>query len=277
MELKRILVATDLTKTANNSIEHAVVIAKKANAAIDLLHIVDSNTESALERDGLGPEHLTASMQVQCDNIKDEHGIESDYILHEGNIFEGIPFIASKGDHQLLVIGTHGVKGLRQNLFGANILKVVKNTPIPALIVQGEHEPWANLDKIIFPVGGHATFESNINATCLLAKLFGSEVEIYSVDRPGEDPTPQLMVNVDAAKASFKKCGIPFCEVNEAPTVYSVGYAKQTIEHAQNVNAGLVAIMSVSSKEHYYFAQADKERILTNEARIPVLCSGDTA
>ena len=276
MELKRILVATDLTKTADNSIEHAIVIAKKANAAIDLLHIVDSNTESALERDGLGPEHLTTSMQVQCDNIKDEHGIESDYILHEGNIFEGIPFIASKGDHQLMVIGTHGVRGLRQNLFGAHILKVVKHTPIPALIVQGEHEAWTSLEKIIFPVGGHETFESNINSTCMLAKLFGSEVEIYSVDRPGETPSPQLKLNVEAAKAAFQKCGIPYTEVHEVPTVYSVGYAKQTIEHAVKVKAGLVTIMSVSTKEHYYFAQADKERILTNEARIPVLCSGDT-
>ena len=277
MELERILVATDLTKTANMALQHAIVIAKKANAAIDLLHIVDNNTTSALERDGLGPEHLKESMQVQCDHIKDEQGLESAYILHEGNIFDGIPFIAAKGEHQLMVLGTHGVRGLRQNLFGADILKVVKNTPIPSLIVQGEHTPWENINTIVFPVGGHPTFDSKIQATCMLAKLFGSEVEIYSVDRPGAEASVQLLANIESSKAAFNKCGIPFTEINEAPTVYSVGFAKQTIDHAQKTNADLITIMSVSSKEHYYFAQADKERLLTNDARIPVLCSGDTA
>jgi nucleotide-binding universal stress UspA family protein len=276
MELERILVATDLTKTANTALQHAIVIAKKANAAIDLLHIVDNNTTSALERDGLGPDDLTESMQVQCDHIKDEHGLESDFILHEGNIFEGIPFIAAKGDHQLMVLGTHGVRGLRQNLFGADILKVVKNTPIPSLIVQGEHTPWENIDKIVFPVGGHDTFKSKIKATCMLAALFGSEVEIYSVDRPGEEPSPKLLNNIESAKAAFTECGILFKDVHEDPTVYSVGFAKQTIAHAEKINADLIAVMSVSSKEHYYFEQADKERLLTNDARIPVICSGDT-
>ena len=275
MDLKRILLATDLTKTANNAVQHAVVLAKRANAAIDLLHIVDNNTTSALERDGLAPEHLEQSMQAQCDILKAEHGIDSNYILQEGNIFEGIPFVAAKGEHQLMVLGTHGVRGIRQNLFGADILKVVKNTPIPSIIIQGDHAVWDDIKKIIFPVGGHESFIDQINATCMIAKLFGSEIEIFSVDRPGAVASPQLEENMKKAKAAFKQCGLSFKQTSQDPTVYSVGFAKQTIEHASNVGAQLITIMSVSSKEHYYFAQADKERILTNDASIPVLCSGN--
>lgn len=51
--------------------------------------------------------------------------------------------------------------------------------------------------------------------------------------------------------------------------------ARQTIRYAQATKAGIISIMSVPTREHYYFAQADKEEMLTNEFRIPVLCSSD--
>lgn len=277
MELKRILVATDLTEAADMAVQHAALIAKKAGAAVDLLHIVDKNSASNLAREGLTAEDLVEGMRNKCAKIKEQHGLESEFILHESDIFEGIPFIASKGEHQLMVIATHGVKGIRQNLFGAFILKVVRDTPIPTIIVQGEHPVWKNIDRIVFPVGGHETFDNKIDATCLIAGLFGSEVSIYAVERPGEEPSIKTLSNIEKAKSTFTNAGVAFREVKEDPTVYSVGYAKQTIEHAKSSNADLIAIMSVSSKEHYYFAQADKERILTNESRIPVMCCADTA
>lgn len=277
MELKRILVATDLTEAAEKAVEHAAAIAQKANAAVDLLHIVDKNTASNLAREGLTAEDLVTGMREKCEKIKEAYGLESEFILHESDIFEGIPHIAGKGDHQLMVIATHGVKGLRQNLFGAFILKVVRDTPIPSIIVQEGHTAWSDLERIVFPVGGHDTFQNKIDATCMIAKLFGSTVSIYSVSRPGEQPSVQMLNNIEQAKNAFEKAGVSYHEVKEDPTVYSVGYAKQTIEFAKTSGADLITIMSVSSKEHYYFAQADKERILTNEAKIPVMCCGDTA
>jgi hypothetical protein len=33
--------------------------------------------------------------------------------------------------------------------------------------------------------------------------------------------------------------------------------------------------MSVPTREHYYYAQADKQEILTNKHHIPVLCTSD--
>jgi hypothetical protein len=35
----------------------------------------------------------------------------------------------------------------------------------------------------------------------------------------------------------------------------------------------MIAMMSVSSEEYHYFAQQDKENLLTNETGIPVLCA----
>jgi len=47
------------------------------------------------------------------------------------------------------------------------------------------------------------------------------------------------------------------------------------LQYANNVNADLIAIVSVESKEYYNIADADKQAILTNDHNIPVLCTSD--
>ena len=44
----------------------------------------------------------------------------------------------SQKGHALMVVGTHGPKGLRQSLLGADILKLVRHVHIPSLVVQAE-------------------------------------------------------------------------------------------------------------------------------------------
>jgi hypothetical protein len=53
--------------------------------------------------------------------------------------------------------------------------------------------------------------------------------------------------------------------------VFSVGFAEPTIRYAQRIDAGCIAIMAHASDELRYLADAEKERMLTNEPGIPVL------
>jgi hypothetical protein len=55
--------------------------------------------------------------------------------------------------------------------------------------------------------------------------------------------------------------------------VFSMGFAEQTIRYAQEIGAGCIAIMAKASAEYSYIADAEKERMLANEARVPVLCA----
>jgi hypothetical protein len=66
--------------------------------------------------------------------------------------------------------------------------------------------------------------------------------------------------------------GLRHLEVNEPSTVFSIGFAEPTIRYAEKVGAGCIAIMSHASDEYRYMADAEKERMLTNAAKIPVLC-----
>ncbi|HNR56109.1 MAG TPA: hypothetical protein PKJ19_13145, partial [Flavobacteriales bacterium] len=59
----------------------------------------------------------------------------------------------------------------------------------------------------------------------------------------------------------------------EPSTSFSIGFAQATIDYAEKVGAGALAIMAHASDEYRYIADAEKERMLTNTPRIPVLCA----
>ena len=61
--------------------------------------------------------------------------------------------------------------------------------------------------------------------------------------------------------------------VEDDETSFSIGFAVQTIAYADRIGAGCIAIMSMASDEYRYIADAEKERMLTNEPGIPVLCA----
>ncbi|MCB0793885.1 MAG: hypothetical protein KDB88_04040, partial [Flavobacteriales bacterium] len=61
-------------------------------------------------------------------------------------------------------------------------------------------------------------------------------------------------------------------EVNEPLKVYSIGFAEQTIAYAKESGADALAIMASASDEYRYMADAEKERMLTNDAHLPVIC-----
>ena len=263
---KKIVVPTDLTEAANQAIRQATVIARKAKVKLVLLHILDDKSQSAIE--------IEQNLNLQANNIKKKTGLDCEIILKEGSVFDAIPNAARENNWDLMVIGTHGIKGIRQMLIGADILKLVAKVTIPVLVVQEKVTLVEDFKRIILPVSSHELFLPAIEALLFFTGLYNTEVHLYSIHKAGFEWPKQLLLNVDETIKLFEAKGIQFKRIQEDQNSYSMGYAKQTLKYAASVHADCICIMSVPSKEYYYFAQSDKETLLLNEFNIPVLCVG---
>ena len=93
------------------------------------------------------------------------------------------------------------------------------------------------------------------------------------MEKPGAEWTDKLKANIELAKQKFEENKISYTRVNEDQSTFSVGYSKQILQFAKTVHADMIALMSIPTKEHYYFADIDKESLLTNDASIPILCT----
>jgi nucleotide-binding universal stress UspA family protein len=266
MSNPKILVPIDFTRLSDKVIEQAAILSTASNADLVLLHCTDRSDDLDSVRVKIAEKAKKASVKynVTCDSK-----------VVGGSIFKMIPAEAEVNDYRLMVIGTHGVRGLKQKLLGADILKLVTKVPVPTLVVQSTSPFRRSFDKIILPVATHLEYENIVQAVINIGKLFNAEVHIYSIERQGFKAPEQLKKNLLRTISLFDENGIRYTRVNEKQTVISIGFAFQTLQYAQKINADMIAIMSVSSEEYHYFAKQDKENLLTNESGIPVLCASN--
>ncbi len=264
----RILIPVDFTDASDKAVEFGVFLAKKSQFTISLLHV--------FEDEGRSMDVCKTKLKEIADRVNESKGIQCDYFCEEGSIFTTIPEMASQNSIRMLVMATHGRKGLRQKFFGPDILKLLKRIPVPTLVVQEKScIPEEGFKSVIFPVGGQDDYDKKVEAMVFVAGLFDPEIHLYSITKPGFEQTEKLRDNIILAESGFSEKGIRYKRVVEDQSVFSVGFAKQTLQYAEKNSADLITIMVNPTQENYYFADSDKESILTNELGIPVLCASD--
>jgi nucleotide-binding universal stress UspA family protein len=258
----KILVPIDFSEASQKAVEQASLLNGDLKVNIELLHVINEDEHSKVD---FMLEEIAESLS--------EKGIIAAPVTIKGSILSTINNYAHEAGFDLVVIGTHGARGIRQNLFGADILKLLKDSHCPSLVVQKASKPVEQFKKILFPVGSHKDFLSLAKIVAQIAKASNARVIIYTISRPYEETSESLNINKQNTKQFLFDQGIMVSEVIEPSSVYSFGFAKQTIQYAENNDIDLIAIMAHSSNEHTYFADADKERMLTNEKGIAILCA----
>jgi nucleotide-binding universal stress UspA family protein len=257
-----ILVPFDFTEAAEKAINQASLLNKQFPVTINLFHAVQSNDIMEIE----------LKLKDEVKKFADS-GIQFNILIEKGSVLPTINSVCKKIQSHLMIIGTHGSQGIRQGLLGADILKLLKLNPCPSIVVQKTSEVVKQFNQILLPVGSHENYSSLVDAVVLIASSSQSEVIIYSIKRPNEEPSDILLQNTQLTIAKLNEREILFKEVAEDSNMVSFGFAKQTMRYAEENNVDLIAIMPNTSIDHSYFANADKEQLLTNHHGIAVLCS----
>ncbi|MDX9750586.1 MAG: universal stress protein [Flavobacteriales bacterium] len=263
--MKTILCPTDLSAASETALRWATAIAARTGTGITALHALDGDGGPGAARD-----EVKAKLAAAAQAIVGE--VPMEVALPAGEP-QAVIVDAARQDHGLMVAGTHGPKGLRQRLFGADMLKLVRQVSVPSLVLQAASPADPRIRRILLPVAGHQDISALLGMVCLLARAFDAEVHVFQVDRPGEEPSAQLLHNKRTMLDRFAAEGIPHQDVVVPSTVFSAGFAEQTIRHAQATGMDLIAIMASASDEYRWIADAEKERLLANAARVPVLCA----
>lgn len=262
--MRDLLCPVDMSELGATALAHAVRLAKASESSVTLLHVRDKH-----ERAGPVGDQVRAELDALVQRTAG--GAPVRVIYRDGNFMKEIAAEAAAG-HALMVAGTHGPRGLRQNLFGADILKLVRHVGLPSWIMQRD-SPAHRVERLVMPVSGHEEIGRLLDTVTWLAKLDGTEVHVYQVMRPNEEPSEQLRTNKRRMLHHLEQAGVRTVEVNEPLTVFSVGFAEQTIRYAHGVDAHAFAIIADASDEYRYIADAEKERLLVNAHGIPVLCA----
>jgi len=144
---RRILVAVDGSAASSKGLREAVRLAKAAGAKLCILHVVDEFHAFA-GYDGLGAtEDLLPAFRAGGKKVLDKAkriahaaGVRASTVLREmigGPAADPIVREARKQRADLIVLGTHGRRGVRRLVLGSDAEQVVRTASVPVLLVRG--------------------------------------------------------------------------------------------------------------------------------------------
>lgn len=145
MEIKKILFPTDFSEGALNALPYAVDLAKSYGAKLHMLHVVyDIATASGLYVPHISVDEMYKELDASARKELEKFGADKRMDLKdvEYTVIRGIPYeeilkFAEEKNIDLIVIGTHGRKGIDRVLFGSTAERVVRNASCPVLTVRG--------------------------------------------------------------------------------------------------------------------------------------------
>lgn len=159
MNIKRILLSTDFSSTANLALEQAIILAAKYDAELVVLHarLIHEDDPAQL------PEKLAylelAEDQIEGElykyiegctnragNLAIQHDVIRGYSAHSA-------ILSYLNEHQfdLIVLGTHGRSNLQHLLLGSVAEKIVRYAPCPVLTISRDAQVKKEFHKIVVP------------------------------------------------------------------------------------------------------------------------------
>lgn len=147
MTYQRILVPVDGSPTSTAGLQEAIRLAKGQGATLQLVHVADQHyvtmmaMESATGIDQLMAGVVQAGKRIlrNAEAIARKAGVEAGTVLLEtltGPAADPIVRQAKKWHADLIVIGTHGRRGVRRLLMGSDAEQILRTAPVPVLLVR---------------------------------------------------------------------------------------------------------------------------------------------
>lgn len=142
---KHLLVPVDGSSTSRQSIEKAIAIAEAFKSEVTVIYVIDPYAFTGVGTDfSYGQaEYLSAATAEANEAIEaakkafQDHGISVDASIVEGHaIYRGILETAESVNADLLIMGSHGRRGLEKLVLGSVTAQVLSHAHLPVLVVR---------------------------------------------------------------------------------------------------------------------------------------------
>ena len=248
--MKKILVPTDFSKTAQIAVDVASDIAKKANAELLLLHVVEEASGTSFNITGevdasSGWEDKIFTMKLierskkqlakLFDDIKG-NGLKVKQEMRLGTAFHGMRDIIAEQKVDLVVMGTAGRSKLEEMIIGSNTEKVVRHAKCPVLTVH-KKPVTTDFKNLVYATAMGKDEEVFSRIVRRTQQLYDSTVHLVRINTPGNfqrDAVVRKYMQDFAKKLQLKNFTINiFNDLTEEEGI---------IYFADSVNADLIAM-----------------------------------
>lgn len=279
--MKKILVPTDFSKTAQMATEVARDIAKKSGAQLILLHVIEETSSNSgsfsvsgqIDVDGDWEDRLFMLKMIEKAKKQMEkavtdpklEGVKVKQELRIGSPFHGMTTIIAEHDVDLVVMGTSGRSDIESMVIGSNTEKVVRHSACPVLTVY-KKPATTDFKNIVYATAMGKNEEVFATVIRRTQQIYDSTVHLVRINTPGNfqrDVDSKEALNEYAKKLKLKNYTVNiFNDISEEEGI---------IYFADSINADLVAMATHGRTGFAHVLAGSIAEDVVSQSKRPVL------
>lgn len=256
---KPIIVPWDFTPIAQFAFEHAVNLSNILKKDIILLHIVENSAdiESSFEK-----------LKQKALELKKNYMVSSHPVVKTGNIFETIKEVSQEYKAEMVVMGTHGIKGF-QKFTGSRALKVIARSKMPFVVIQDKPRS-SKFDKIVFPIDFRSENKEKVHYINYLSGNFNAKFLLFKRKVSDKGFKKKVASNLLYVETFLKNNNVEY-EIFSAEGKMS--FEKETVKFSKEKEADMILVLTTRDITFIDYIMAAKEQyVIANPEKIPVMC-----
>ena len=197
LQIRRILVPTDLSEASRVELEYAVLFARTFDARLRLFYAEpipvqpDLFSGAPVYFTNATPEEIArATSDIRAYAEPSLKGRTYDIVVSAGDAVPAVVSQAAEWEADMIVMATHGLRGWKRAFLGSCTEGVLQSAPCPVLsLARTDRNPrpaGAALTRIVCPVNFSEIARESLRRAAGLATAFGSELVIVHVVEPTE-------------------------------------------------------------------------------------------
>ncbi len=273
--MKRIIVPIDFSEHSEFALKAAAKLAKKNNAELLVLHMLEMSDIMLNATDGL--QNQKAAFFFKLAEQKFNDFLDKDYlkevkvtpIVKHFKVFSEVNDVALKHDADLIVMGSHGASGVKEFFIGSNTERVVRNADIPVLVVKNDLNQIDFQDVVFACDFSEDSIKAYLNAIKLFDKM-GSKVSLVYVNLPNDRfknslEIERLVVNF------FTKADRSLDKMKDVHYVSDYTVEDGILNFSIKMGADLIAVPTHGRKGLSHFFQGSVGEDVANHSTLPVI------
>lgn len=179
----RILFATDFSPASAVALPYAAAIARHFGAKVYLAYVIPTDAYDVIpvgERD-TALENMRRHVEEQMGGLRETpllRGLPHEVLIDHGHVWPMLSAMAQKHEINLIVIGTHGRRGVEKLLLGSTAEEILRCAQTPLLVVGPESavapETEAKPRRILYATDFSSESEPAMHYACSLAKEYSA-------------------------------------------------------------------------------------------------------
>lgn len=273
--MKKIIIPVDFSEHSEYALKTAAKLAKKHDAELLVLHMLEMSDIMLSASDGL--QNQKAAFFLQIAEQKFEEFLKKDYlndvkvtsIIKHFKVFSEVNDVALKHDADLIVMGSHGSSGIAEFFVGSNTERVVRNANIPVLVVKNNVSD-VNFDVVVFACNfSEEAIKPYLNAVKMFDKI-DAKLYLVHVNLPNDRFMSSLEIEKKAVNF-LSKSESNLDKMKDVHCVCDYTVEEGVLNCANKIGADLIIVPTHGRKGLAHFFEGSIGEDVANHSTLPVM------